>query len=108
MSIIAMGMIVAFISIPLIYTLHTHAGGADQYRAHRLDHGVSADSPDCGLCAFYAHYTPKDVDFRPSYTFAAPTVPAVIAFGQPECGAPRGELCDRLTNKGPPSTCKQI
>src|SRR5690606_1328924 len=108
MSIIAMGMIVAFIGIPLIYTLHTHAGGADQYAAQRLEHGVSADGSNCGLCTFYAHYTPRDIDFRPSFTFAIPTVPVVVAFGQSECGAPRGALCDRLTNKGPPSNYRRI
>lgn len=108
MSIVALGMIAVIVGIPLIAAMHSHSNGNDRYTAYGMDHGDAVDAQHCGLCEFYAHYTPRDVDFRPSFTFTIPVVPLHVQLGQSNGGAPRKELYNRHPNKGPPSAHNRI
>lgn len=110
MSVVAGWLALALLSIPIVYAthIHYHSQVNDRYPVNCLDHGSEVDMPHCGLCEFYVHYTPKEVDFRLSLTFAILPAFVNVQLGQTPCGIPRKESGRRHANKGPPYVCNRI
>lgn len=110
MSVIAGWLAMALVSIPITYAMHTHyhSQGNDRYPINRLDQGSGVGVPQCGLCEFYVHYTPKDVDFRLSLMFSILPAFVNVQLEQAPCGIPRKESGRRHSNKGPPPVYNPI
>ncbi len=110
MLLIAMSMIMAVISIPIMYVMHTHSHEeerCDSHTHHKSDPD-SGDTKECNLCEFYAQYIPKDANPTPPFVFQIPVAPLATQFRLLECEDPCDGLRDGYANKGPPSLSSLI
>lgn len=111
MQIAAISVMMAVISVPLMYAMHTHhhAGSpCESHNHHEENHDDAAAMQDCTFCQLYTHYIPAQAVLKPAFTLCAPLFQLKRLAAHPVAKAPNEGLCDRHTNKGPPLVSQSV
>ena len=101
---IALCVVTAVVSIPVISAMHTHAHHADSCAVEHEGMGDGTDDAStCGFCALYAQFTPREALPAPVFSFCTPVTSIITLLAPSGSKAIPTGAAAQHTNRGPPS-----